>query len=105
MEQRHMVDIPIGTTVRSFSRAPIDGDYEFVEHVAASTCKPTGAGTRVHLGRGQMMPRCSACGKRGIWKLTQIGFDIPPEQDKSAYVLKVVRGDRPDVPYPSGTKK
>ena len=42
MEQRKMIDIPIGTTVRSAVRAPIDGDYEFVEHLAPSDCKPSG---------------------------------------------------------------
>ncbi len=105
MEQRHMVDIPIGTTVRSANRAPIDGDYEFVEHVASSDCRPTGADTKIHLGRGQMMPRCPKCGKRGIWKLTEISFDIPPEQNVTDWVVKTVRGDRPDQPYPAGSKK
>ena len=105
MEQRHMVDVPIGTTVRSFNRAPIDGDYEFVEHVTASNCKPTGASARIYVGRGQMLPRCSVCGKRAVWKLAETRFDIPPEENMTPYVVKVVRGDRPDVPYPSGAKK
>jgi hypothetical protein len=105
MEQRHMVDIPIGTTARSSGRAPVDGDYEFVEHIAASDCKPTGDDTKIHLGRGEMIPRCKKCGKRGIWKLAEISFDIPPEKNVTDWVVKTVRGDRADVTYPAGKKK
>jgi hypothetical protein len=105
MEQRKMIDIPIGTTVRSSSRSPIDGVYEFVEHVASSDCKPSGADVSLYLHRGELMPFCKKCGKRGIWKLTESKFEIKPEEDHTEYALKVVRGDRPDIPYPSGTKR
>jgi len=105
MQQRKMLDIPVGTTVRSSNRAPIDGDYEFVEHIASSTCKPSGAESSIYLLRGELLPPCKSCGKRGIWKLTGSKFEISPEKDQTPYVLKEIRGDRPDVPYPSGTKK
>ena len=105
MQQRHMIDIPIGKTVRTADRAPIDGDYEFVEHLVATDCKPAGAEATVYLFRGELMPRCKRCGKRGIWRLADTRFEISPERDRTAFVLKEVRGDRPDVPYPSGKKK
>jgi hypothetical protein len=105
MAQRKMIDIPIGTTARSHVRAPIDGDYQFVEHVQASDCKPSGAEAAIYIGRGQLMPACKRCGKRGIWKLTESRFDIPPEQNMTPYALKELRGDRPDVPYPAGSKR
>lgn len=105
MEQRKMIDIPVGTTVRSSARAPTDGDYEFVEHVAPSDCSPSGEESVVYRGRGELLPTCNHCGKRGVWKLKETRFDIPPEQDKTGFVLKEVRGDRPDVAYPSGTKR
>jgi hypothetical protein len=105
MEQRKMIDVPVGTTVRSNVRAPIDGDYEFVEHIAPSDCSPSANDRVVYKGRGQLLPTCKGCGKRGVWKLKESKFDIPPEQNRTEYVLKEVRGDRPDVAYPSGTKK
>lgn len=105
MEQRKMIDIPVGTTVRSNVRAPIDGQYEFVEHVTPSDCSPSGDDRVVYRGRGELLPTCKLCGKRGIWKLEESRFEIPPEQNKTEYVLKEVRGDRPDVAYPSGTKR
>jgi hypothetical protein len=105
MEQRHMINVPIGTTVRTSVRAPIDGEYEFVEHVASSACSPSGADVTAYMFRGQLLPRCGSCGKRSVWKLKEVKFDIGPEMDMSEYVLKNVRGDRPDVPYPSGAKK
>ena len=105
MEQRKMIEIPIGTTVRSNVRAPIDGDYEFVEHIHASGCSPSGEGLKVYKGRGQLLPTCPSCGKRAVWKLTGSRFDIPPDEDHTEYVLREVRGDRPDVSYPSGTKQ
>jgi len=40
MAQRKMIDIPIGTTARTHVRAPIDGDYEFVEHVSDFGLQP-----------------------------------------------------------------
>ena len=105
MEQRKMIDIPVGTTVRSNVRAPIDGDYEFVEHVAPSKCKPTKAERSVYRGRGELLPTCKRCGKRGVWKLTGSRFDIPPERNNTEFVVREVRGDRPDIAYPSGTKR
>ena len=105
MEQRKMIDIPVGTTVRSNVRAPIDGDYEFVEHINPADCKPSGKENVVYRGRGQLLPLCPGCGKRSIWKLKESKFDIPPEKNNTEYVLREVRGDRPDLPYPSGTKK
>ncbi len=105
MEQRKMIDIPVGTTVRSNVRAPIDGDYAFVEHVAASDCRPSAGESSVYRGRGELLPTCKLCGKRGIWKLTESRFDIPAEQNHTEFVLREVRGDRPDVSYPAGTKQ
>ncbi len=105
MQQRKMIDIPLGTTVRSSNRAPIDGDYEFVEHIASSDCSPSAEERKLYLFRGELLPPCKRCGKRGIWKLTEYRFEIPPEMDKTQFVLKEVRGDRPDVTYPSGTKR
>jgi hypothetical protein len=105
MEQRKMIDIPVGTTVRSNVRAPIDGDYEFAEHVKTSDCKPSAKDAVIYKGRGQLLPLCPSCGKRGIWKLKESKFDIPPDKNNTEFVLREVRGDRPDVPYPSGAKK
>ena len=105
MQQRKMIDIPLGTTVRTAARAPIDGDYEFVEHIAPSDCSPSAAERKLYFFRGELLPPCKRCGKRGIWKLAEYRFDILPERDNTQFVLKEVRGDRPDVPYPSGTKQ
>lgn len=105
MAQRKMIDIPIGTTAKTHMRAPIDGDYGFVEHAQSSDCSPSGDEATVYIGRGQLMPVCKRCGKRGIWKLTESRFDIPPEQNRTAFALKELRGDRPDVPYPAGSKR
>ena len=105
MEQRKRIDVPVGTTVRSSNRAPIDGDYEFVEHIASSDCKPSGAEEIIYIGRGELLPPCKRCGKRGIWKLKGSRFQITPEQDQTEYVLREVRGDRSDLPYPSGMKQ
>ena len=104
MQQKNL-DIPVGTTVRSSSRVPIDGDYEFVEHIAPSDCSPSAEERKLYLLRGELVPMCKRCGKRGIWKLTESKFDIPPERDQTPFVLKEVRGDRPDLPYPSGAKR
>ena len=105
MEQRKMIDIPVGTEVRSNLRTPIDGDYEFVKHVAASDCSPSGDETSAYRSRGELLPTCKRCGKRGVWKLTQSRFDIPAEQNHTEFVLREVRGDRPDVAYPAGNKR
>ena len=105
MEQRKMIDIPIGTTVKSSVRAPIDGVYEFAEHLVKSGCKPAGKQTKLYKFRGELLPPCQKCGKRGTWKLVEYKFDIPPERNKTDWVLKEVRGDRADVAYPSGAKK
>jgi NAD-dependent SIR2 family protein deacetylase len=105
MQQRKMIDIPLGTEVRTALRAPIDGDYQFVQHITASKCKPSAKESRVYKFRGELLPPCPKCGKRAVWKLVEYKFEIPPDRNKTAYILKVVRGDRPDVAYPSGTKK
>ena len=105
MEQRKMIDIPLGTEIRTAIRAPIDGDYEFVKHVADSKCKPAAKDSRVYKFRGELIPRCPKCNQRAVWKLVDYKFEIPPDRNKTAYILKVVRGDRPDVLYPSGTKR
>jgi hypothetical protein len=105
MQQRKMIDIPLGTEVRTAIRAPIDGDYEFVKHAVDSNCKPSAKESRVYKFRGELLPRCPKCDKRAVWKLVEYKFEVPPERNKTEYVLKVVRGDRPDVPYPSGTKR
>lgn len=105
MQQRKMIDIPLGTEVRTAIRAPIDGDYAFVKHVATSKCKPAAKESKVYKFRGELMPRCPKCDKRAVWKLADYKFEIPPDRNKTAYVLKVVRGDRPNVLYPSGTKR
>jgi len=105
MEQRKMIDVPVGTAVRSSNRAPIDGDYELVEHIAPSDCSPSGDERVAYFGRGELLPPCKRCGKRGVWKLKETKFMITPEQDQTEYVLKEVRGDRPDVSYPSGMKR
>jgi len=105
MAEKHMYDVPIGTVVRSTNRVPIDGIYEFVEHHSSSECKPSGDKAKVYRMRGELIPSCQACGKRGNWKLVEYKFDIPSEKDNTPYVLREVRGDRSDVAYPSGTKK
>lgn len=105
MEQRKMIDVPIGTTVKSSLRAPIDGVYEFVEHLATTDCKPAGDQASLYKFRGELLPPCQKCGKRGVWKLTEYKFDIPQDRDNTEWVVKTVRGDRADVSYPSGTKR
>lgn len=102
MEQRK-VDVPVGIKVRSSARAAIDGTYEFVEHVAPSDCKPSGGDAKVYRMRGELLPPCQACGKRGIWKLAESKLEIT--KDNTPYVLKEIRGDRPDLAYPSGSKR
>ena len=104
MEQKKL-DVPIGTTVRSAARAPIEGDYELIEHIASSDCSPSAKERKLYLLRGEVLPPCKRCGKRGIWKLTESRFEISPERDNTAFAVNVVRGDRPDVPWPSGAKK
>ena len=105
MQQRKMIDVPIGTEVRTATRAPIDGDYEFAKHIVDSKCKPSAKESKVYKFRGELLPTCPKCGKRALWKLVEYKFEISPERDRTEYVLKVVRGDRPNVPYPSGTKR
>ena len=105
MQQRKMIDIPVGSTVRSSTRAPIDGEYEFVEHITATDCSPAGEECTVYRLRGELLPPCKRCGKRGIWKLVESKFEIPPEKDNTEFVLREVRGDRPDIAYPSGMKR
>ena len=105
MQQQKKLDVPIGTTVRTSSRAPIDGEYEFVEHIAPSDCSPSAEERSLYLFRGELLPSCKRCAKRGIWKLTEYRFDIPPERDNTPFVLREVRGDLPDVPWPSGSKQ
>lgn len=106
MEQRKMIDIPIGTKVKTSFRAPIDGDYELVEHNhPTDDCKATSGQFIVYRGRGELLPSCPVCGLRGIWELMESRFDISPERDNTPFVLKQVRGDRPNVTYPSGTKR
>ena len=105
MEQRKMIDVPIGTTVKSSVRAPIDGVYEFGEHLTTSDCKPTGDQASLYKFRGELLPPCLKCGRRGVWKLTEYKFEIPPDRNKTDWVLENVRGDRADVSYPSGTKR
>ena len=104
MPQR-MLDIEIGTTVRSATRAPVDGTYEFVEHVEPTDCTPPADQRTVYRLRGELMPKSPGCDKRCLWKLTEINFDIPPEMDHTEYAIKVIRGDNPDVAYPAGEKK
>ena len=104
MEQRKL-DIPLGTSVRTAARAPIDGTYEFVEHVEATDCVPPEGQRSRYFLRGEILPRSPACDKRCLWKLTEIKYEIPPEKDSTEYAIKVVRGDRPDVPWPAGAKK
>jgi len=104
-QQRKMIDIPLGTEVRTAIRAPIDGDYEFVKHIVDSSCKPAAKEKRVYKFRGELLPRCPKCGKRAIWKLVEYKFEVSAEIDHTAYVLKEVRGDRPNVPYPAGAKR
>ena len=105
MEQRKMIDVPIGTEVRSSLRAPIDGVYKFEEHLIKSKCKPAGKQATLYKFRGELMPPCQKCGKRGLWKLAEYKFEIPPDRNNTEWVLKNVRGDRADVAYPAGKKK
>jgi hypothetical protein len=105
MQQRKMIEIPIGTEVRSSVRAPIDGDYVFVEHAKPTDCEPSGEQAKTYRLRGELVPLCKTCGKRAIWSLVQSNSDISPEKDQTSWVLKEVRGDRPDVAYPSGSKE
>lgn len=105
MTEARRLLVDIGTTCRTSARAPIDGDYGFVEHVKPSDCTPSPAERQIYLYRGDLLPFCKRCGKRAMWKLTDTRFEITPEMDKSEWVLKTVRGDRPDVPYPAGSKR
>ena len=106
MKQRKMIDIPTGTRVKTSFRAPIDGDYQLVKHNRlADDCKAASGQLVVYRGRGELLPPCPVCGLRGVWELTESRFDIGAEQDKTPFVLEQVRGDRPDVAYPSGTRQ
>jgi hypothetical protein len=103
MDQRKMIDVPVGTPVRSSVRAPIDGQYEFAEHLAQTDCKPGGADATIYRGRGELLPACRVCGKRGVWKLAEAKYEVV--KDNTPFVVKEVRGDRPDLAYPSGSKR
>ncbi len=105
MQESKKLAIALGTTVRAAARAPIDGDYEFVEHVKPSDCSPSAEERKLYRFRGELLPPCKRCGKRGIWKLTGYRFDIAPESDNTEFVLREVRGDRSDVAYPAGEKR
>jgi hypothetical protein len=105
MEKQKMLDVQVGTTVRSAARAPIDGTYEFVEHVESTDCTPPEGQRTVYLLRGEIMPRSPACNKRCLWNLVDISYEIRPDKDSTEYAIKVVRGDNPDIPYPAGEKK
>ncbi|MBM3156504.1 MAG: hypothetical protein FJ004_04380 [Chloroflexi bacterium] len=107
MEQRKRIDIPVGTEVRSSSRVPIDGYYEFFEHCVSSDCSPSTDERVTYLMRGELVPRCKRCGKRGKWKLKDARFETTPDvwRKQTDYVLANVRGDRPDLPLPRGAKR
>ena len=105
MKQRKMIDIPVGTKIKTSFRAPIDGDYKLVEHSRTTTCQATGGKFIVYRGRGELLPSCPVCGTRGVWELIESRFDIGPERDNTPYVLEQVRGDRPNIAYPSGSKR
>jgi hypothetical protein len=107
MQERKYLDIPVGTRTRTAARVPIDGEYEFVEHVVSSDCSPSDAERTMYFVRGSLMPPCKRCGKRGIWELKEAKFETTSDiwQKQNEYVLKNVRGDRPDVPYPSGSQR
>ncbi len=100
-----MLDVQTGTTVRSAGRAPVDGTYEFVEHVESTDCTPPEDQRTVYLMRGEVLPKSPVCNKRCLWKLVDIVYEIRPEKDSTEYAIKVVRGDNPDIPYPAGEKK
>ncbi len=107
MQQGKYLNIPVGTRVRTAARVPIDGDYQFAEHIVSSDCSPSDAERTIYLMRGELMPPCRRCGKRAIWELKEAKFETTPDiwKTQNEYVLKNVRGDRPDVPYPSGSKQ
>ena len=105
MEQRKMIDIPIGTKVKTSFRAPIDGDYQLVEHNHPTDCRATSGQFIAYRGRGELLPPCPVCGIRGTWELIESRIDISPERDNTPFVIEQIRGDRPDVAYPSGTKR
>jgi len=107
MQQHKYLDIPVGTRVRTAARVPIDGDYQFVEHIVSSDCSPSDAERTIYLMRGNLIPACKRCGKRGIWELKEAKFESTHGiwNKQNEYVLRVVRGDRPDLSYPSGTKQ
>ncbi len=107
MEQHKYLNIPVGTRFRTAERVPIDGDYQFVEHIVSSDCSPLDAERTIYFMRGDLIPPCKHCGKRGIWELKEAKFETTPDiwQKQNEYVLKYVRGDRPDLPYPGGAKR
>jgi hypothetical protein len=107
MEKRKSLDIAVGTEVRTSSRVPVDGYYEFVEHLAATDCSPSTDERLTYLMRGELVPRCKCCGKRGIWKLKDAKFETTPHiwHTQTDYVLRNVRGDCPDLPWPRGAKR
>ena len=104
MEQHKYLDIPVGTRFRTASRVPADGYYHFVEHIAPSDCAPSDEERSMYFMRGELIPSCKRCGKRAVWELKEHKFETTREiwQTQNDYVLKNVRGDRPDVPYPGG---
>jgi hypothetical protein len=107
MKERKYLDIPVGTRTRTAARVPIDGDYQLVEHVVSSDCSPSDTERQAYLMRGEVMPPCRLCGKRAIWELKEAKFETTRDiwQTQNEYVLKNVRGDRPDVPFPGGNKR
>ncbi len=107
MQPRKYLDIPVGTRVRTAARVPIDGHYQLVEHIVSSDCSPSETERQAYLMRGELVPPCKLCSKRAIWELKEAKFETTRDiwQKQNEFVLKDVRGDRPDVPYPGGTKR
>jgi hypothetical protein len=107
MELRRSLDIPRGTEVRASSRVPIDGYYEFVEHVVTTDCNPSTDERVIYLMRGGVVPRCKRCAKRSTWRLGEAKFETIPDiwRTQTDYVLGNIRGDCPDLPWPRGAKR
>jgi hypothetical protein len=107
MELRRSLDIPRGTEVRASSRVPIDGYYEFVEHVVPTDCNPSTDERVIYFMRGGVVPGCKRCGKRSTWRLKEAKFETITDvwKTQTDYVLANVRGDRPDLPWPRGAKR
>lgn len=62
----------IGDTFRTGEKAPVSGDYDYVQHIDSTGCTPTPAERQITLSAGETFPPHRSCNKGVIWRLSRI---------------------------------